>query len=72
MKVLLLFDLFRKTSSAESFASAEALRAEDKKTEADLFEVLVRLGHEPDAVGVYDGQYGPCSTGSRRRGPTWC
>jgi D-alanine-D-alanine ligase len=54
LKVLLLFDLFRKTSPAESFASAEALRSEDKKTEADLFEVLVRLGHEPDAVGVYD------------------
>ena len=52
MKVLLLFDLFRRTS--ESFATPEALRAEDKKTEADLFEVLVRLGHEPDAAGVYD------------------
>jgi D-alanine-D-alanine ligase len=54
VKVLLLFDLFRRTSAGETFASPEALRAEEKKTEADLFEVLVRLGHEPDAAGVYD------------------
>ena len=54
MKVLLLFDIFRRTAPTESFTSPESLRAEDKKTEADLFEVLVRLGHEPGAAGVYD------------------
>jgi D-alanine-D-alanine ligase len=54
VKVLLLFDLFRRTTPAETFETPDALRAEDKKTEADLFEVLVRLGHEPGAAGVYD------------------
>jgi D-alanine-D-alanine ligase len=54
VKVLLLFDIFRRTAPSEGFSTPEALRAEDKKTEADLFEVLVRLGHEPGAAGVYD------------------
>jgi D-alanine-D-alanine ligase len=54
VKVLLLFDLFGRTAAAERYETPDALRAEDKKTEADLFEVLVRLGHEPHAIGVYD------------------
>jgi D-alanine-D-alanine ligase len=52
VKVLLLFDLFRRTAADERFDAA-ALRAEGKKTEADLLEVLGRLGHEADAVGVF-------------------
>ncbi|HEY2510419.1 MAG TPA: hypothetical protein VGI39_06175 [Polyangiaceae bacterium] len=54
MKVLLLFDLYRRGAASERFATADALRAEDKKTEADLFEVLGQLGHETEASGVYD------------------
>lgn len=54
MKVLVLFDLARPTSSDESF-SARALRQdEDKPTEADLLGCLRRLEHEVEMLAVYD------------------
>jgi D-alanine-D-alanine ligase len=53
VKVLLLFDVFRRPPD-DGFSAADVLRAYDKKTEADLFETLVRLGHEPAAIGLYE------------------
>jgi D-alanine-D-alanine ligase len=49
-----LFDLHRATSPEEEFSTAAALRAEEKRTEADLLECLRRLGHEVDTLAVFD------------------
>ncbi len=54
MKVLLLFDRFRPGVAPDAYDGPEKLREEEKKTEADLFEVLAKLGHEPSAIGIYD------------------
>ena len=53
MKVLVLFDVARPADPNESF-SPEALKQEDKPTEADVLESLRRLGHEVETLAVFD------------------
>lgn len=53
MKVLILFDVAYRNAAAETF-SPEALKEEDKPTEADVLACLQRLGHEVDTLAVFD------------------
>jgi D-alanine-D-alanine ligase len=53
MKILVLFDLARRTDPTESF-SARSLKEEDKPTEADVLRCLDRLGHEVETLAVFD------------------
>jgi D-alanine-D-alanine ligase len=54
VKILILFDLNRSPGAEEDFSTSSALLKEEKKTEADLFECLKRLGHEVATLGVFD------------------
>ncbi len=53
MKILVLFDLARRTDPTESF-SARSLQEGDKPTEADVLRCLERLGHEVETLAVFD------------------
>jgi D-alanine-D-alanine ligase len=53
MKILVLFDLARRTDPVETF-SERALEEEDKPTEADVLRCLKRLGHEVETLAVFD------------------
>ncbi len=53
MKVLLLFDLAHPVDPNESF-TPQALREQDKPTEAEVLEALCRLGHQVETLAVYD------------------
>ena len=53
MKILVLFDLAHKADPNESY-SPEALKEQDKPTEADVLAALQRLGHEAETLAVYD------------------
>ena len=49
MKILVLFDLARRTDPVETFSERE-LKEEDKPTEADVLRCLKRLGHEVETL----------------------
>ena len=54
MKVLVLFDLPRRTSPEEVFSEQVLKEQEDKPTEADVIGALTRLGHEVETLPVFD------------------
>jgi D-alanine-D-alanine ligase len=54
MKILVLFDLYRRPEPDERFSPRTLEREEDKPTEADVLRALSRLGHEVDSLPVYD------------------
>jgi D-alanine-D-alanine ligase len=56
MKILILFDLARRTSPGETF-SESVLKEEDKPTEADVLGCLKRLGHDVETLAVYDNVF---------------
>jgi D-alanine-D-alanine ligase len=53
MKVLVLFDVASPAAPDEDF-SPEALKQQDKPTEADVIECLKRLGHDVETLAVYN------------------
>jgi len=53
MKVLVLFDINRRTAPDEAF-SPRTLKQEDKPTEADVLRCLTRLGHEVETLAAFD------------------
>ena len=57
MKILVLFDLARRTDPVETFSERE-LKEEDKPTEADVLRCLKRLGHEVETLAVFDNVAG--------------
>jgi D-alanine-D-alanine ligase len=54
VKVLVLFDLARVPSSGETFSPEILQKQEDKPTEADVLTCLQRLGHEVEALPVFN------------------
>ena len=54
MKILVLFDLYRRPGPDERFSPRTLEREEDKPTEADVLRALGRLGHEVDSLAVFD------------------
>jgi D-alanine-D-alanine ligase len=54
MKILILFDLFRRPEPDERFSARTLERDEDKPTEADVLRSLGRLGHDVDSFAVFD------------------
>jgi D-alanine-D-alanine ligase len=54
VKVLVLFDLARVPSSGETFSPEVLQKQEDKPTEADVLTCLQRLGHEVEALPVFN------------------
>jgi D-alanine-D-alanine ligase len=53
MKILILFDVARRMDPGETL-SPEMLKQEQKPTEADVMESLLRLGHTVETLAVYD------------------
>jgi D-alanine-D-alanine ligase len=53
MKILILFDLAYRLDSSEAL-SPERLKQEQRPTEADVMESLLRLGHEVETLAVFD------------------
>jgi len=54
MRILVLFDVHRPIAEGETF-SIRSLRTEEQKpTEADVLTCLRKLGHEVEALAVYD------------------
>jgi D-alanine-D-alanine ligase len=56
MKILILFDVARRTDPDETF-SESLLKQEDKPTEADVLGCLKRLGHDVETLAVYDNVF---------------
>ena len=54
MKVLVLFDLPRRTSPEETFSPQILKEQEDKPTEADVLGCLEKLGHQVESLAVFD------------------
>jgi D-alanine-D-alanine ligase len=54
VKILVLFDLYRRPGPDERFSPSKLDREEDKPTEADVLRALKRLGHETDTLPVFD------------------
>ncbi len=54
MKILVLFDLYRRPGEGELFSARTLERVEDKPTEADVLRALGRLGHEVESLAVFD------------------
>jgi len=54
MKILVLFDLYRRPGPDEQFSPRTLERVEDKPTEADVLRALGRLGHDVDSLPVFD------------------
>jgi D-alanine-D-alanine ligase len=54
MKVLVLFDLPRPVSPEETFSLRALRQEEERPTEADVITALRKLGHQVDAMAVYD------------------
>jgi D-alanine-D-alanine ligase len=54
MKILVLFDLYRRPGPDEQFSARTLERVEDKPTEADVLRCLQRLGHDTDTFAVFD------------------
>jgi D-alanine-D-alanine ligase len=54
MKILVLFDLYRRPAPDEQFSPRTLERVEDKPTEADVLRALGRLGHEVESLAVFD------------------
>jgi D-alanine-D-alanine ligase len=54
MKILVLFDLYRRPGEGELFSARTLERVEDKPTEADVLRALARLGHEVESLAVFD------------------
>lgn len=54
MRILILFDLARKTGENESFSARALKEDEGKPTEADVLRCLKRLDHEIDMLAVFD------------------
>lgn len=53
MKILILFDVARRLDPGETL-SPEWLKQEQKPTEADVMESLLRLGHSVETLAVFD------------------
>src|SRR5579871_4553488 len=53
MKILILFDLAYRLDPAETL-SPERLKEEQRPTEADVMESLLRLGHSVETLAVFD------------------
>jgi len=53
VKILVLFDVAQRRDPDERF-SAESLKEEDKRTEADVLQCLQRLGHDVETLAVFD------------------
>ena len=53
MKILILFDVAHQFDPGETF-SPEQLKQEQKPTEADVMESLLRLGHTVETLAVFD------------------
>lgn len=53
MKVLVLFDMARRTPPDQTFSPQVLKEQEDKPTEADVLNCLERLGHEFDTLAVF-------------------
>jgi D-alanine-D-alanine ligase len=56
MKILILFDVARRTDPEETF-SEQVLKQEDKPTEADVLGCLKRLGHDVETLAVFDNVF---------------
>jgi D-alanine-D-alanine ligase len=54
MKILVLFDLYRRPGADELFSVHTLKYDEDKPTESDVLACLRRLGHETDTLPVFD------------------
>ncbi len=54
MKVLVLFDMARRTPPDQTFSPQELKEQEDKPTEADVLAALERLGHQFDTLAVFN------------------
>ena len=54
MKVLVLFDLARVPNAGETFSPEVLQKEEDKPTEADVLTCLERLGHQVEALPVFN------------------
>ena len=54
MKVLVLFDLPRRTDPNATFSPQILKEQEDKPTEADVIGCLQRLGHQVESMAVFD------------------
>lgn len=54
MKVLVLFDLPRRTDPTETFSPQVLKEQEDKPTEADVLQSLARMGHAVESMAVFD------------------
>jgi D-alanine-D-alanine ligase len=54
MKILILFDLGRRTDPEQTFSPRSLKEDEDKPTEADVLRCLKRLGHEVETLAVFD------------------
>jgi D-alanine-D-alanine ligase len=54
MKILVLFDLYRRPAPDEQFSPRTLERVEDKPTEADVLRALGRLGHDVESLAVFD------------------
>src|SRR5437868_13697027 len=54
MKILVLFDLARRSAPEETFSPQSLKEIEDKPTEADVLLSLERLGHQVETLAVYD------------------
>jgi D-alanine-D-alanine ligase len=54
VKVLVLFDIARAITAGETFSPEILKDKEDKETEADVLACLQRLGHEVEALAVFN------------------
>jgi D-alanine-D-alanine ligase len=54
MKILVLFDVARRTNPEETFSPQILKEVEDKPTEADVLMCLERLGHKVETLAVFD------------------
>ena len=54
MKILVLFDLPRRSAPQETFSARQLQEEEDKPTEADVLRCLERLGHQIETLAVFN------------------
>jgi D-alanine-D-alanine ligase len=54
VKVLVLFDVARRTAADQTFSPEDLKEQEDKPTEADVLGCLQKLGHEVETLAVFN------------------
>jgi D-alanine-D-alanine ligase len=54
MKILVLFDVARRTDPVETFSARSLKEEEDKPAESDVLRCLQHLGHEVETLAVFD------------------